>query len=227
MSDFDQTVQSWLSGAATYSPEMWQALNQTYGPFSFITTSLEADAALWGSFWQGDVIAAGYILPASELFFLRVTRLDNVFHDFPLQEMTSDAFQETLMQLLSQPPDGVWATRLISQLVLCLAYQTEDLPWLIWLSDGRIMAAYQDHVDSSPGYNLTTLKPYQSPQNTMLQTHDIDQDALTHLPEWSQSWVKLDRPTQLDRLIQLHRLYSHLKDTSAKIHLRDWLKAHQ
>jgi hypothetical protein len=46
---------------------------------TFVPELQEVDEALWGGFWQGDVISPGYWLPAVELHLLRAMRLDNTW----------------------------------------------------------------------------------------------------------------------------------------------------
>jgi hypothetical protein len=71
----------------------------------FVEDLLEVDQPLWGGFWQGDVIAPGYTLPAVELALLRATRLDALW-----PEGTSVAeFLTDLRQAISDPNAGVWA----------------------------------------------------------------------------------------------------------------------
>jgi hypothetical protein len=70
----------------------------------FATDLLEIDEPLWGSFWQGDVIAPGYRLPAVELALLRATRLDQAWPE----GTTVAEFLADLHAAISDPQAGVW-----------------------------------------------------------------------------------------------------------------------
>ena len=74
------------------------------GAAPFAADLLEVDEPLWGGFWQGDVIAPGYRLPAVELALLRAMRLDATW-----PEGTGVAqFLADLRQAISDPQAGVW-----------------------------------------------------------------------------------------------------------------------
>ena len=70
----------------------------------FATDLLEADEPLWGGFWQGDVIAPGYRLPAGELALLRATRLDGHWPE----RTTAAQFLADLRRAILHPRAGVW-----------------------------------------------------------------------------------------------------------------------
>jgi hypothetical protein len=72
----------------------------------FVSDLLHADAALWGSFWQFDVIAPGYTLPALELTLLRATRLDS---HWP-QSTSPQQFIADLRAAINHPRAGLWTT---------------------------------------------------------------------------------------------------------------------
>ena len=120
----------------------------------FASDLLEADPALWGSFWQFDVIAPGYLLPADELAFLRATRLDQ---HWPA-ETTLPQFLGDLRRAILHPQAGIWTTRLADQ--SCLLFvapilgrphrfwkrmRSHDLATMVWycLSTGQIHAGYR------------------------------------------------------------------------------------
>lgn len=70
----------------------------------FAEDLLEVDEPLWGGFWQGDVIAPGYRLPAIELALLRASRLDATW-----PEGTGEApFLADLRRAIADPQAGVW-----------------------------------------------------------------------------------------------------------------------
>jgi hypothetical protein len=70
----------------------------------FANDLLEVDEPLWGGFWQGDVLAPGYCLPAVELALLRAVRLDGHWPE----ETTIPQFLADLRQAMAQPQTGVW-----------------------------------------------------------------------------------------------------------------------
>ena len=65
----------------------------------FAEDLLEVDEPLWGGFWQGDVIAPGYQLPAVELALLRAVRLDK---NWP-EHTTVPQFLADLRQTILDP----------------------------------------------------------------------------------------------------------------------------
>jgi hypothetical protein len=86
------------------SPQLARLVAQA-GAAPFAADLLEVDEALWGGFWQGDVIAPGYRLPAVELALLRAMRLEATW-----PEGTEVAqFLADLRQAISDPQAGVWA----------------------------------------------------------------------------------------------------------------------
>jgi hypothetical protein len=70
----------------------------------FVEDLLEAEETLWGGFWQGDVIAPGYSLPASELALLRAVRLDATW---PESTSVTD-FLTDLHRAMADPHAAVW-----------------------------------------------------------------------------------------------------------------------
>jgi hypothetical protein len=81
-----------------------QLVNQAAAaPFS--PDLLEADPPLWGSFWQGDVIAPGYRLPVVELALLRAIRLDCHWPE----DTSIDQFLADLRAVIRHPQAGIWS----------------------------------------------------------------------------------------------------------------------
>ena len=70
----------------------------------FCPDLLEVDPPMWGSFWQGDVLAPGYLLPAAELALLRAVRLDG---DWP-NHTTLPQYVAHLRAAILHPQAGVW-----------------------------------------------------------------------------------------------------------------------
>ncbi|MDM8530275.1 hypothetical protein QUF63_03825 [Anaerolineales bacterium HSG25] len=65
-------------GKKSLPPQTFKQI-QHVAQADFTPALLEVDKALWGGFWQGDVIAPGYQLPAQELALLRAIRLDETW----------------------------------------------------------------------------------------------------------------------------------------------------
>ncbi|MCK6629801.1 MAG: hypothetical protein L6R45_32075 [Anaerolineae bacterium] len=102
-----ETVNGLITQSKKTTPEQLALLIARAGSAPFAGDLLEADEALWGSFWQGDVIAPGYLLPAAELALLRATRFDGTW-----PEGTSlPDFLADLRQAIRHPQAGVWTLR--------------------------------------------------------------------------------------------------------------------
>ncbi len=98
------TINELIGQSKKASPEQLRQLIERAGAAPFAGNLLEADEVLWGSFWQGDVIAPGYLLPAAELALLRAIRLDRTWpEETPLTEFLTD-----LRQAVRHPQAGVW-----------------------------------------------------------------------------------------------------------------------
>ncbi|GAB4422991.1 MAG: hypothetical protein Fur0044_21030 [Anaerolineae bacterium] len=105
------SIQEWINllilQSKKASPEQLALLIDRASVASFAGDLLEADETLWGSFWQGDVIAPGYLLPAAELALLRATRLDGTWPEgASLPDFLAD-----LRQAIRHPQAGVWTLR--------------------------------------------------------------------------------------------------------------------
>lgn len=102
-----KTVNELIVQSKKASPEQLRQLADRVGAAPFASDLLGADEALWGSFWQGDVIAPGYLLPAAELALLRATRLDQTWPE----ETTVAEFLADLRRAVRHPQAGVWMLR--------------------------------------------------------------------------------------------------------------------
>ncbi|MBE7550950.1 MAG: hypothetical protein HS126_07720 [Anaerolineales bacterium] len=99
-----QFVSELITQAKRAAPQQLDRLVAQVSSAPFADDLLEVDEPLWGGFWQGDVIAPGYSLPAVELALLRAIRLDGTW-----PEGTSVAqFLAGLHQAISSPHAGVW-----------------------------------------------------------------------------------------------------------------------
>lgn len=85
-------------------PEQLARLIGQAGAAPFAEDLLEVEESLWGGFWQGDVIAPGYSLPAVELALLRATRLEETWPD----GTSVSQFLADLRQAIADPHAGVW-----------------------------------------------------------------------------------------------------------------------
>lgn len=100
----------------------------------FAPDTIAADEPLWGGFWQFDVIAPGYRLPALELALLRAVRLDQ---NWPDPNITPAGFLAELRAAVAHPQAGVWTVRLAN--VPCVVFAapanlTEVI--VVWYSPG-------------------------------------------------------------------------------------------
>ncbi|MCL4299650.1 MAG: hypothetical protein KJ077_28195 [Anaerolineae bacterium] len=113
-----QFVVELITQAKRAAPQQLDRLAAQVSSTPFADDLLEVDEPLWGGFWQGDVIAPGYSLPAVELALLRAIRLDGTW-----PEGTSAAqFLADLHQALSNPHAGVWVLAAASE--PCVVFAT-------------------------------------------------------------------------------------------------------
>ena len=107
------------------------------------TDLLEADSMLWGSFWQFDVIAPGYTLPASELALLRAIRLDQSWPE----DTTVEQFLDDLHQTIRHPKAGIWSIKVAEQpcLVFAATIRQTELITVVWycILTNKLHAGYQ------------------------------------------------------------------------------------
>lgn len=213
--EFDATVADWAAHPANFSASAWLSFIRAWGQsVPFGPHTLQAVPALWGTFWQGDVIAPGYTLPALELAFLRATRLEHTFTaSSPAQ------FLDSLHQILTRPPRGLWLARLPMGGAVCAVFVDDPpLSTCLWLTAEGIAAAYRDFFVAQPGFGLSVLKPF---SQTIPSSPPKQSDHRAMLAEWSADWKSLSGPMQQDRLIQFHRLCGRFERPPADI-LRYW-----
>ena len=84
---------------------------------SFADNLLAVDEPLWGGFWQGDVIAPGYRLPAVELALLRAIRLDERWPE----GTTVPPYLADLRRTILDPQVGIWTLTVAGQPCVVLA----------------------------------------------------------------------------------------------------------
>lgn len=121
----------------------------------FATDLLQADAPLWGSFWQFDVIAPGYRLPADELAWLRATRLDNYWPpDSSMEHYLTD-----LREAVQNPQAAIWT--LVAAEVPCVVFAAINAPTehplatVVWYcaATDKLHAGYKTPVDNTLVFN--------------------------------------------------------------------------
>lgn len=144
----------------------WLVAQVSSAPFA--EDLLEVDEPLWGGFWQGDVIAPGYSLPAVELALLRAIRLDGTW-----PEGTSiPQFLADLQQAISDPHAGVW--------VLAVAGE----PCVAFVSRGQSSAVGGQPLATVVWYCATTERlhaGYRTPLETLGFGEAVEQRPLAFL----------------------------------------------
>jgi hypothetical protein len=124
------------------SPAKIDDLIRLAGGAPFTPDLLDADEPLWGGFWQFDVIAPGYTLPAGELALLRAVRLDG---HWPADTTLVD-FVASLQAAILHPKAGVWTLGLADTILVVFAAPPEpSLMTVVWASlpDGTLQAGYR------------------------------------------------------------------------------------
>lgn len=110
---------------------------------SFATDLLEIDAALWGGFWQGDVLSPGYLLPVGELNLLRAVRLAETWPP----DTTLDTFLADARQILQDVRAGRWTLTLAGEPCVVVAAGEAQLT-VVWYcaTTDRLHAMYRVSV---------------------------------------------------------------------------------
>jgi len=121
--------------------------NSALAPFA--PNMLEVDEALWGGFWQGDVIGPGYCLPAAELALLRAVRLDGYWPT----KTTLSQFLADLRTVCHHPQAGVWTLTVAGQPCAVLAAPVAQMLTVVWycVSTGELHAGYRTAAIHFPG----------------------------------------------------------------------------
>jgi hypothetical protein len=222
MTDFNPRLAHWRQNPAEFSLAAWQTFIRPLSPLLFTPARLEVESDLWGSFWQGDVIAPGYRLPALELAYLRATRLDETF-----AAPNPQSYLQNLQTTLLQSPSGAWLAQFNQMPALCVAFEAGALYLIIWLADCFIVAGYKDLLTDSPGYHLRPLRSLtpSSSKKAPLRNQQ-NQLSLQWLAEWGREWSELDQAIQIDRVIQAHRAYSCAVDQRIREKIGRWLTQH-
>ena len=165
----------------------------------FADDLLEVDEPLWGGFWQGDVIAPGYRLPAAELALLRAMRLDTTW-----PEGTSVAqFLADLHWATSQPQAGVWTLAVAGEPCVVFAapfnvarsmLNVKPLATVVWYcaTTERLHAGYRAAIDSLSFVGAVEQRPPNFIGARHFEPFDYAQDrSASHLESVNQSsWLK-------------------------------------
>jgi hypothetical protein len=109
--DIDALISQLVHQSQIALPDQLAHITRQVAAAPFAEDLLEVDEPLWGSFWQGDVIAPGYRLPAVELAWLRAIRLDK---NWP-QATTIPQFLADLRQAILAPRAGIWTSYWLPQ----------------------------------------------------------------------------------------------------------------
>jgi hypothetical protein len=120
----------------------------------FADDLLAVDEPLWGGFWQGDVIAPGYRLPAVELALLRAIRLDERWPE----GTTVPHYLADLRRTILDPQVGIWTLTAAGQPCVVFAapgeYPKSEIDnrksiMVVWYcaSTGRLHAGYRTTVE--------------------------------------------------------------------------------
>jgi hypothetical protein len=193
-----QIVQT-IRQSAQLSPAQLAHLIKLAASAPFATDLLEVDEALWGGFWQGDVIGPGYTLPAVELAWLRATRLDQHWPEGTnVTEFVTD-----LLQAIGQPQAGVWTLQVAGapgvvfaapnnqwSVVAGLPSSVPDQQWatVVWYcpTTGQLHAGYRAAVDSLDFPGAVEQRP--------LDVLGAKPTKSTHPPAWLEKTVEQDEP---------------------------------
>jgi hypothetical protein len=168
---------------------------------------LEVDEPLWGGFWQGDVIAPGYCLPAVELALLRAMRLEATW----LEGTDVAPFLADLRQAISDPQAGVWVLAVAGEPCVVFASLSSQKPVVSsQKSEGGRRSAVGGHVLATVVWYCATTERlhagYRAPPASLNFIGAVEQRPLrtsdaTHLASASKlestqpNWLKqsLDR----------------------------------
>jgi hypothetical protein len=113
----DNQIKKLVNQHTRATPTQLSQLIQHIATAPFAENLLEVEESLWSNFWQGDVIAPGYRLPAVELTFLRATRLDGAWPE----STTVTQFLTDLRRAIRHPQAGVWTLTLAGEPAVVLA----------------------------------------------------------------------------------------------------------
>lgn len=160
----------------------------------FLPILQEADAPLWGSVWQFDVIGPGYLLPAAELALLRATRLDGTWPE----ETSLAQFLTDLHDAVAHPQTGVWRTTLADAPVMMFAAPGgSNLMTVVWygVADRCLYAGYRTEATTVHFAGFTLARQPRFPMA----------DRRTTPPGWLSELTELPGANSFDAAILRHR----------------------
>ncbi len=164
----------------------------------FTDALLEVEAALWGSFWQFDVIAPGSQLPAVELALLRAMRLDR---NWP-EGTTVEQFLADVRRALRQHQVGVWTLNVAGEPIVVVAGRKDAATLtVVWYcaTTGRLHAAYRTEtagISTPPG--CVEQSPLPSPVKARLIEPTSEQRWLAEVIEERQDASPRELAARLD-----------------------------
>ena len=201
----DKLIKQLAGQSRKVSPAQLDHLVAGVRTASFVTALLEVDEALWGGFWQFDVISAGYRLPALELALLRATRLDYTWPD----DTNSAQFLADLQKAIQHPQAGIWTLRWAEEAWAVFAAQL-DQPWVTvgWYcaTTGHLHAGYRTSLENLHLLRLPALRPPQFTNFSPVQPPNLDWLGTT-IEQYNLS-EPIDLATRLDIEILRWRLGS-------------------
>lgn len=176
-SSADRVIRQMVAGQTKATASQLAQIADHVASAPFAAELLQVDQLLWGGFWQGDVIAPGYSLPAVELALLRAIRLDGRWPE----GTRLDQFLADLHQAIRQPQAGVWALAVVGEPCLVFAAPAQDpkVATVVWYcaTTGQLHAGYQTTADT---LNFETASEQRTPQGLQRpQPHETG-----NVPEW-------------------------------------------
>ena len=179
----DRLIKKLIDQPTRPTSEQLHQLTRQVAAAPFAEDLLEVDEPLWGGFWQGDVLAPGYRLPAVELALLRAIRLDG---HWPAGTRV-DQYLTDLRQAILDPGAGIWTLKMIGQPCVVFAAGSgereakngERLMTVVWYCaiTGRLHAGYRTHLG---GLNLAGAR----------EQHRLElTERLKPLPEEQPGWI--------------------------------------
>lgn len=171
----------------------------------FADDLLEVDEPLWGSFWQGDVIAPGYRLPAVELAYLRAIRLDGAWP----QSAAVAQFLADLRRAIRHPQVAVWTLPLAGEpaVVLAAPHNTQrprkgytDTLTVAWYcaTTGRLHAGYRSRGQEIYAASPTTQRGLESISNFKPETGKNRSNWLVEAVKHHKTIASDSLPARLD-----------------------------
>jgi hypothetical protein len=201
----DSKIKKLVNQQTRVSPVQLTQLINHIAAAPFADDLLDVDEPLWGSFWQGDVIAPGYRLPSVELAFLRATRLDGAWPE----SATVAQFQGDLRRAIRHPQVGVWTLTLAGEPVVVLAtpHNTQrprkgcaDTLTVAWYcaTTGQLHAGYRSYGQEIYAAFPTTQRGLESISELKPETGENRADWLVQAVKHHETIASDSLPARLD-----------------------------